>query len=272
MPAFKHHLRQKNIHVPHAALQLAHEIAYPDLDVKHGLTQIEQLAEEASPFIDASAPIKEQVAGLSHFLFYKRQFRGNHTDYSDPRNSFLNEVLERGWGIPISLSVLFVAVAELWEMPAFPISLPGHFIVGIHDAHDNLLFLDPFHQGKWLSYEDCQKLVAITTGHRGKLRPEWLQPAPPRDILLRMLNNLRIIYLQRNDWEHALRVIECMRYLMPDHPEHLRDMGLIHYHNGSMPQAAHYLNRYLEAKPDASDANAIRRNVSKALQAWGRLN
>jgi regulator of sirC expression with transglutaminase-like and TPR domain len=269
--AFVDELKRNPIYVPRAALHLAREIAYPDLDVEHHLGQIEMLAEEAYSYVNKSVAVTAQVEALSQFLFQKRHYRGNRPNYTDPRNSYLNEVLERGWGIPISLSVLFVAVAELLEMPAFPISLPGHFIVGIQTNTD-IKFIDPFHQGKWLTPEECQKLVAISTGIRGELRPEWLQPAPPRDILLRMLNNLRIIYLQRNEWELTLRVIERIRYLLPHEPDHLRDMGLIHYHNGSIPQAAYYLNRYLEAKPNASDANTIRRNLFKDLHEWGRLN
>ena len=150
--------------------------------------------------------------------FTQQRFRGNSATYQDPRNSYLNEVIERRLGIPISLSVIYIAIAQDLGLPAHGVGLPGHFIVGIRDNGDEI-YIDPFHGGVRLFQADCVQLVREATGISGAFQPEWLKPVSPVVILTRMLNNLRNIYLHQADWTHALAVVERLRLLQPDLPD-----------------------------------------------------
>jgi regulator of sirC expression with transglutaminase-like and TPR domain len=241
---FRRELERSPIDVPRAALYFAREIAYPDLDTGLYLALIDQLIKWAREVIPPAKSVPAQASVLGDLLFGRFGFQGNAADYTDPRNSFLNEVLDRRLGIPISLSVIYIAVAQGLGLEARGVGLPGHFIVSLQ-TEAGPLYLDPFHQGSILSIEDCAELVYRTTGYQGEFRTEWLEPAVPRQILVRMLANLRNTFVQRADWRNALATLEHLRVLEPDHPEHLLDLGLIHHQHGSLRRAASYYEQYL---------------------------
>jgi regulator of sirC expression with transglutaminase-like and TPR domain len=215
--------------------------------------------------------VAQQAEQLSHFLFQMKGFRGHTEDYGDPRNSFLNDVLDRRLGIPITLSVLYLEVAGRLDVPAYGIGLPGHFIVGVHNDSEDL-WLDPFFGGRSLTLADCADLLRLSINYEGPIEAAWFVPAAPRTILARMLNNLRVTYVQRRMWREAIAVIQQLRYIQPDVAEHLRDLGLVHYRQRSLPQAAHYLNAYLEQAPQAEDAQHIREGVKAILDEWAAMN
>jgi regulator of sirC expression with transglutaminase-like and TPR domain len=268
MQTFARELNELPISVPRAGLLFAREIAYPQLDVPHYMQVLDGLAQEAEARV---AEAENPADALVDFLFHEKGFRGNEEAYGDPRNSYLNEVLERRLGIPISLSVLYVAVARRLDIDAYGLSLPGHFIVGVRQGLVELL-LDPFHDGRHLTLEDCERLVRQTTGLEGVLDPSWLRPATPRAILARMLNNLRVVYVQRERWPQAVAVIERLRQVQPDAPEHLRDLGLLHYQQGHLYPAAQYLEAYLEEEPESPEASAIRQNLQPVFSRWAQMN
>lgn len=259
------------IHTARAGLLLAREIAYPRLDVPYYLEWLEDLTAEAAREMPAAGRLADKVEALSHFLFAEKQFRGNVAEYSDPRNSFLNEVLERRLGIPLSLSVIYVAVARRLGLAAFGVGLPGHFVVGVENGVEKLL-LDPFNGGERLSLTDCERLVAETVGYEGPLDPRWLEPVSPRAVLVRMLNNLRINYIQRRQWEPTVSVLRHLRQVQPEAPEHLRDLGLVYYQQGELYPAAVYLEEFLEQAPETAEAQAIQRDLSNDFARWARLN
>jgi regulator of sirC expression with transglutaminase-like and TPR domain len=259
------------INVPRAALRYAQAIAYPALDVDHYLKRLEELAGAAGKRLSSGDTLFSRAMAVSDFLFVENCFTGNVSDYHDLRNSYLNEVLDRKLGIPITLSVIYLAVAEQLELPAFGVGLPGHFIVGVRDGEDTLLF-DPFHGGRYLTRADCACLVERTTGYKGPFHSGWLEPVTPAHILLRMLNNLRLTYVHAESWTKARAVIEHLRLIQPEAPGHLRDMGLIYYQTGDMQRAVHYLEKYLEQAPDTPDAAAIRHHFQTALNWWVQAN
>lgn len=265
---FSQELQKPVIDLPRAGLLFARELAYPDLDVAAYLARLEELAAQARSSLPASGP---SAAALASFLFEELAFRGNASAYDDPRNSFLNEVLERRLGIPITLSVVYLSVARRLQIDAYGIGLPGHFIVGVREGVDEIL-LDPFHEGVRLTLADCERLVRQTTGYTGSLKPAWLRPAVPRAILTRMLNNLRIVYVRREQWEQALAVIERLQQVQPESADHLRDLGLIHYQQGELYEAARYLEAYMEQAPETAEAAAIRQNLQPAFSRWAKLN
>lgn len=268
---FQDELQLAEINVPRAALQFARAIAYPDLNVADYMARLHELSEEAADHVALADPPRRQAESLSHFLFGRKGFRGNTADYNNPANSYLNHVLDRRLGIPITLSVIYVDVATRLGVPAYGISLPGHFIVGIRDGQTEL-WLDPYHGGRRLDLTDCAELIRLSTGYEGPLEAAWFAPASPREILARMLANLRAGYVSAASWTKAAAVIRLIRQTQPDEPEHLRDLGLVYYHQRQLPQAAHYLNAYLQRSPKAADAEMIRNGMKALLDEWVPMN
>ncbi len=268
---FQEEITATPIHLPRAALLFSKEIAYPDLDIDHYLALLDQLTAWSGRVVPRSGPALIRAHRLADFLFRKFAFRGNPAEYEDPRNSYLNEVLDRQLGIPISLSVLFLSIAQRLGLAAHGIGLPGHFIVSVQDAL-GVAYFDPFHEGRQLSIEDCARLVEATAGLPGPFRREWLRPAEPVEILTRMLNNLRNAYLKRQDWRRLLAVIERLRLLQPDFPGHLRDLGLLHHQMGSLRRAAQFYEQYLRQSPGAPDARMVRAHLENITYLMARRN
>lgn len=269
--SFQSEIARSPIHLPRAALCFAREIAYPGLDVEAYLGRLEALAVQARALLSPAFSQAEQAEALSDLLFIRQRLRGNVQEYEDPRNSYLNEVLERGLGIPISLSVVYIAVAQACGLPAHGIGLPGHFIVGLQDERGPV-YIDPFHGGTRLSGEDIVSLVKETTGYQGSLQEEWLQPTTAPAVLTRMLNNLRSVYLRREDWPHALRVVERLQMLQPQLPDLQRDLGVIYHRQGSLRLAAQYYEAYLNLAPQAPDAEAVTAYLRAAAAEMARRN
>lgn len=268
---FRDELRLSPIDIPRSALRLAQEIAYPRLDTDYYLALLDKLAGAAGRVMPPAAPPLYRAQSLAEFLFHESGFRGNQADYADPRNSYLNEVLERRLGIPITLSLVFVAVARRLQLQAYGVGLPGHFIVAARDEGE-AWFFDPFHGGERLTPADCMRLVRQTAGYDGPFEESWLGPAAPRDILARLLNNLRIIYVEQEAWPQAMAVLEHMRLVQPERPQLLRDIGLVYFEKGDMQQASRYLEAYVQQAPDAADVPAIRRRIWLGLDSWAKRN
>lgn len=266
---FQNEIQQSSINLPRAALALARAVAYPDLDIPHYLGQLDKLVGEAGTAVSPHGTVLTQADALAAFLFREQGFRGSLAFYFDPRNSFLNDVLDRREGIPATLSILYVAIAERLGLPAFGVGMPGHFIVAVRVAGQDY-YIDPFHQGKRLTMEECARLVRETTGY--EFCQEWLAPTEPLAILVRVLNNLRNVYVQYQQWDAATAVIQLLNLAEPDVPQHLRDLGFVHIQNGSPRLAAACLEAYLQAHPNAPDADVIQHNVGQAINEWVRLN
>ena len=235
------------------------------------MLRIKQMAEEARPSVLIYSKIDDQIDALSDFIFYQMNFRGNQNDYHDPRNSYLNEVIDRRTGIPISLSLVWISIAQRLGIPAYGIGLPGHFIVGIYDqnghsGYDTLI--DPFYAGLRLTLSDCERLVSENTTKQGVFNPKWLNPISPVDLLARMLNNLCRDYIYKEDWQSAIPVLQHLLLIQPDTDHHLRDLGYVHLYAGSMRLSAQYLEEYLRRSPASADYENVR---SSLLIVAGRL-
>jgi regulator of sirC expression with transglutaminase-like and TPR domain len=268
---FYDEIQQSPINLVSAALRFSQAIAYLELNVDMYLELLDGLADLALKSVNITDQSRTNAEGLSDFLFGQLGFRGNTADYEDPRNSYLNDVLDRRLGIPISLSVIYIHLARKAGLSAEGVGLPGHFIVKIKDFEGDF-YVDPFNQGRILSLQECAQLVTASTGYRGPIQEEWLEPAAPAVILTRMLNNLRNIYLQRQEWEHALKVIEHTSLLQPDMVELVRDRAIIYHQEGKLRQAVQNYERYLKLAPDAPDAPAIQTHLRAAGQRLARLN
>jgi regulator of sirC expression with transglutaminase-like and TPR domain len=268
---FNEEISQLTINLPRAAMVYARAIAYPDLDVDSYLARIEVLADQARAHIQSSRRLADRIDGISDYLFYQANFQGNRENYYDPRNSFLNEVLDRKLGVPISLAVIWMTIAQKLGIPAYGVGLPGHFIVGINHPDGHQLLIDPFNTGLRLTIIDCDRLVRESTGYQGVFQTKWLAAVSPIDLLARMLTNLCHAYIRQENWPKAIPVIEHLLVAQPEMDWHLRDLGYVLMYNGSLRRSAQYLEEYLRRNPEAPDFENVRTSlqiVAGRLALW----
>jgi len=198
---------------------------YPDLDHARYLAEFDRLSGLARRRLPASREPLEMLEALNALLFEEEGYRGNDEDYYDPRNSYINDVMDRKLGIPISLSVLYLEVARRLSFPLSGVSFPGHFLIR-HRTEERELFLDPFNHGEILLPADlpgrlkglfgARLAEEILQKNRNRLPEAFVADAAPRDILIRMLTNLREIYLRRRDLGRGRRVVAMLLLLAPD--------------------------------------------------------
>jgi len=265
------HRAGDNLSPVRLGLLLARECAYPDLRPSDYLARLEDMAADAQPRLQGCANSEARGAALAEFLFETAGFRGNRSDYTDPRNSYLNQVLERRLGLPITLSVVFLHLAERLGVPAKGVGMPGHFIVSV-ESEAGPVYLDPFNAGRRLSTSECVELVQGSLGPAVVFDPLWLGPTPPREIVARMLNNLRGFYVSVEDWPMAIGIVDRLLVLQPDQAAHVRDLGVLHYRNGAVRRASQLLTEYLALSPGAQDAEAVRNGRDRLWEELARLN
>ncbi len=244
---------------------------YPDLDVPAWLARLDVLGAAAARLVPRAAGAGEAAARLATLLFEQEGFRGNVDAYYDPRNSFLNDVLARRLGIPITLSVLCIDVAARAGVTVQGVGLPGHFVVRVVRGGAGRL-LDPFHGGAALDEAACERLVQRALGRAVALEPAWLRPVSTREIVARMLANLKAIYAAGRDWPRALRIADGLVALLPEALAEVRDRGDVHARLGAPRAAIADWERYLRGAPDAPDAGAVRRRLRAARQSLAVLN
>jgi regulator of sirC expression with transglutaminase-like and TPR domain len=195
------------------ALSLVARIEHPDLDRRAIATQLDELAEGVRPLLPAEAPPLEKVRILSRYLFDEVGFRGNRENYYDPDNSFINKVLERRRGIPISLAAVTILVGRRVGLPLYAVGLPKHFLVKYQDASSEIFF-DPFHGGRILSPSECTQILASEGYYvRERFIAEYLAIASPRELIIRMLRNLILIYSKARDKRKVRRLIRYVEAL-----------------------------------------------------------
>jgi regulator of sirC expression with transglutaminase-like and TPR domain len=240
-----------------AALAIA-ESEYPRLDTTAYLARIDELAIAVTKHLTGaeSAPHRS-IAALNYVLFQKCAFRGNRDDYFDAKNSFLNEVIDRRIGIPITLSVLYMEVARRVGLPLLGVGFPGHFLVKYQDDREEIV-IDPFNGGDIRTPDSLQQLLAGLYGKPVALSPQLLDPVTKRQILRRMLNNLKFIYLRQRDLVKVLAALDRMTIAEPNLAEDLRERGQVYLALEYFPQAKADFESYLRLAPDAPDAEKIR--------------
>lgn len=251
-----------------AALEIA-RIAYPDLDPAPWLRRLDELAAAVAPRVSSQMAPADAVAELTRFLFEECGFRGNQDDYYDPRNSFLNDVLDRRLGIPISLSVLMIEIGNRIGLDVEGVGFPGHFLVRINTQGEPLL-IDPFHAGTPVDDADLlARLRSLSQASRGggpdfaHVPDEFLEASSERGILGRMLRNLLRIWLEKDDHAHALAAVDLLLVLTPNAADDIRTRGFLYEELDCPAAAADDLRRYLDLAPDAADADEVRGRLSR---------
>lgn len=264
---------ESDIDLVEAALLIAaHE--YPGLDIPAYQARMDRIAVTLRDRLRRDIGPTETIIALNRYLFDELGFQANALDYYDPRNSFLNEVLDRKLGIPITLALIYVEVGRRVGLALHGVSFPGHFLVKC-PARDGVIVLDPYARGASLSLADLQQRLRALRGGAAAptdLARHMLAAAGRKDILARMLRNLKAIYLNQPDYASALAMVERLLMLHPDEPSELRDRGII-YHGLECFRAAHAdLERYLELIPHARDAGKIRERLAELSDRVSRLN
>lgn len=257
-----------SLDVAELALHLARD-EYANLDVEAYLSELEGMAREAKTYVRGS--LDARVFGLCRYLFHEMGFRGNIQDYYDPRNSYLNDVLDRRTGLPITLSVVAMAIGHRVGLPIAGVGLPSHFIAKATTDGEEILF-DPFHGGRRLTPADCENLVLQVTGMPFQATPEQLRPVSLRLLVIRLLTNLKGVYLRQEDFGRAARVIERLRQLNPHDAVERRDLGVSLLHAGQPGRAINHLAAYLKSDPNRADADTVRKLLNRAYKAVGRWN
>ena len=261
------------IDLAEAALLCAQD-TYPDLDIRSQLDSIEALADKLRKRLPADFSVTHRLVALNNYLFGELGFSGNADEYYDPRNSFLNDVLVRKTGIPITLSILYLEIGQRLGLKLKGVSFPGHFLVKVRVSGGELV-LDPFAGGRSLSEEELrERLAQFTDPDTAKELPleDFLEPATPRQILARLLRNLKAIYLDAKEFDKALGVMNRLVILLPDVPEERRDRGLM-FARLECPRAAQEdLSHYAAQRPHADDAEKIAAELAATTIAAARLN
>ncbi|MGH7801128.1 MAG: SirB1 family protein [Thermodesulfobacteriota bacterium] len=248
--------REEEIELAKAAFLFAKE-EYPDLDIDVYLRKLDLMAEEIKSRVGHNTSPYFLITEINNYLFKEEGFRGNEDDYYDPKNSFLNDMLDRKTGIPITLSVLYMEIANRLGLPLLGVGFPGHFVVKYSGLGEEIL-IDPFNKGRILSFKDCKEILDRIYGGRMQFQSEFLQPVTKKQILKRMLHNLKGIYLNSKNYIKALSIVDMILLIDPEAMDELRDRGLLYYNLECFTQALSDLEAYLRHATKAEDAELIR--------------
>ncbi|MGH8029922.1 MAG: SirB1 family protein [Arenimonas sp.] len=247
---------------------------YPELDPRESRAAVDGYVQALRPKLHGDLDLPSRLTAINHFLFDELGYAGNHTQYDDPRNSYVNQVIERKLGIPISLAVIQIELTRRLGLPLDGVSFPGHFLVRL-PVDDGILVLDPFNKGRPVSAEELKERASP---HLGGQPPddrqllEILAPATHRMILARMLRNLKGLYVEAGDWERVARSADRLLRLGPETAEALRDRGLAYREIGHASGARADLGRYLQLAPQAEDAESVRQTLVELSGDRRRIN
>jgi regulator of sirC expression with transglutaminase-like and TPR domain len=266
------------IELARVCLMLAAD-AYPDLDVERYLGDLERLAMRLRRRLPQTAGAEDKLIALNRFLFDDLGYQGNAADYYDPRNSYLNEVMDRRTGIPITLSILYMEVGRRIGLPLEGVSFPGHFLVRLR-LRAQMLVLDPFDGGAARSAQELRERLArvVPAGATGGLAvselplEQFLEPASHRQIVVRVLRNLKGIYLETDRPERLLQVLNRLVVVAPEASAELRDRGYAYERLECWRPALQDLSEYVAREPDAPDREVVHAKVVQLKELCARLN
>ena len=269
------------IDLAQAALLIAC-IEYPDLDMQPYLAQLDALARRvrdslalAPPDIQPMLPPEIDPLTVLHainqVLFSEEQFRGNQDDYENPDNSYLNKVLEKHTGLPITLALLYIEVGKRVGIPINGIGLPYHFMAGC-PTPEGMIYIDAFHGGRLLTQQECKDHLRQMFKHRIKFYLHWFKPVSHKQFLVRLLNNLKRAYLEKEQYERTIAVCDLILALTPQAAIELRDRGIIHLQLKHYSRALHDLIAYVDLAPDAEDRYEMQGHIKSIRQMIAMMN
>jgi regulator of sirC expression with transglutaminase-like and TPR domain len=247
--------------------------AYPQLDFAPTREALDALGEQASERLKklpAEAHDADRLRVLSRFLYQTVGFRGNDAEYYEPENSYLNDVVRRRLGIPITLGIVYMAVARRAGIAMFGVGTPGHFVIARRTEDDETWYVDPF-TGRVLDREECLAAVEERLGEENVLDESHLRPATAGEIAVRVLRNLKACHVMRDDWRAALPVQRRIAMLEPNIAAEQRDLGLISLRTGDPREARRLLEDYSAGTTEAEQAE-LERYIKAARRMSAELN
>jgi regulator of sirC expression with transglutaminase-like and TPR domain len=261
----------EQIDLVRCALLIARD-AYPQLDVEGYAARVAEMAAQLETRC-AGRPALECLQQVNQYLFEEQGFRGSPQEhYYDPRNSYLNEVLERRLGIPITLALLYLAVGRRLGLALEGVNFPGHFLVRCALPGEEL-FVDPFAGGRILELQDLEELLSrVNRGQPMPLEERFLQAASPRQILARMLRNLKQIHIRQRQFAQAIRTGEKILWLQPSEAEDYRDLGYLYYQVRDSRRSLEALEEYLSRTGEPEDAGEVRSLIQDLASRLAALN
>lgn len=266
------------IDVTKVALLIA-TIEYPHFSAEQYLNKLDLLAQRVFIALGVSSTLMPEniapltiIDAINKVLFEDENFHGNEDDYYNPDNSFLNKVLDNHVGIPISLSLLYIAVGKRVGLQIEGVGLPFHFVVRCV-LPTEILYIDPFERGLLLSEHDCRERIRhMSRGRMTRLPQHMFEPVKPKQMLIRMLGNLKNIYLHKEDYTKSLLVSEYLLLIIPDNAREIRDRGIIHLQLKHYARALHDFKMYLKLEPHASDKHEIQGHIKSVQQIIAMMN
>lgn len=263
-------LPDEEIDLVGAALLIA-RVPYPRLDEAVYRQYLSELTGRLRSRLNETDRPVAMIEKLNRVLFEEEGFRGNRHNYFDPDNSFINRVVDRKLGIPITLSLIYTEVGKKAGMNLSGIALPVHFITALfHESGRTLI--DPFKQGEILSEEECRTMVRRRLGEESAFDTRQLSPARPKEILIRMLRNLKAIYLQTNNDMKAFQMLHWILTLDPGSTAELRERGLLYEALGNTDRAAEDLERYIALSPGPETERIIGSKIEMLKKKSTRLH
>jgi regulator of sirC expression with transglutaminase-like and TPR domain len=245
---------------------------YPEVNVESYVARVDELARSAASRIADIGDPRDVIAALNHALFRDAGIQGDREAYYDPRNSFINEVLDRRLGIPITLALIYMEVGRRLGFPLFGVGMPGHFLLKHYDIDGSETIIDCFNGGDILSAQDCQRRLDEIYSGQMTLRPEFLFAVSRRQMLTRILNNLKTFYLSARNFRKALPIVDLLLVIYPRSPEDVKQRALLRYSLGQSRGAADDLEAYLKMSPEASDADEIRQTALSIRRMLALMN
>ena len=253
-----------------AALLMACE-EYPQLELSPYLDRLDEFAAVAQAKLHPHFSPLDTIDALNEVLFGVFGFRGNTENYNDPRNSFFNDVLERRVGIPITLSAVYLEVARRVGFPIYGVGMPGHFLVK-HADRQQEFFVDPFNGGQILTSEDCQRRFTEMFGSEQEFSDRMLSIVSPRQMLFRMLNNLKTIYLKAHTFEKSLAMVDMMLLADPEAIEQYRDRGIIKVQLRRFDAAVRDFEHYVKGAPGSKDRPQVEEHLKELRRIRAMMN
>ena len=242
-----------------------------DVDVKGSIQALDHLAREASMNLDPTMDLPTKLERLSQYLGLKQGFSGDKADYYNPQNVYLNLVLERRKGIPISLSLVYMEVGSRLGIQFEAIGLPGHLVIRSGPPNTET-YMDPFHRGRLLSKEDCVDLTGRLYGGRVELRDEFFRPYSRKQFLVRLLANLKNIYIRMGDYPRAIAAADRTALIDPSMGSNLNERAWLFQKTGQYSKAIKDLEAFLKLQPEAADNERVRKEIRALWKTIATLN
>ena len=256
---WKSYVTNPKLNLVEKCLKLAQILEYPDLEIEEEVQKINNIGLALKNTVVESKNHTYKISLLNEFLFQKCGFSGDMEDYYNPKNNFLNYVIEQKTGIPITLSILYSELGKHIELDLRIIGFPSHVVI---EGGEELM-LDPFNKGKQLSVDDLQEILFRNYGEGIELIPEYLNEITTEQILIRILRNLKSSYTESYSYDKSIRCNMMILVISPDSPDEIRDIGILEEKLDNYEKSIDHLNRYLELKPNAEDADFILELIRK---------